>query len=395
MSLKPKILLYGAYDRYNYGDNLMPILIEDYIKNYAKDVLKKFELEFVSVKSSDLSKYSCKKTAPIKDYLKAENVAVVMVVGGETMRAHIDGLFLNTFESRFSFLFALMSKKILRNLFTLISRNRYPSPWDYPYIPDKLDFIKEITIVLNTVGGVPAKASLNSIKKIDYISVRDKRSFNALREMDVNNITLVPDSVLLISSLYPLPILKSKISNKILSEFNFDTKYIVIQMSPHLASCKPRQLAAELLRVKKITGIEPILLPIGYASLHDDYLYLREVQLCSNNELNLFYDLSVWEIAYFIAKSCGYYGTSLHGAITAMSYGVPHYCINSKVEKFVSFVETWSLPCFSNAINPLQILDYTNIKYDKKALNDKVLFAQKIILDNYESIMRTIRTTEN
>ena len=43
---KRQVILYGAFDRYNYGDNLMPILLEMYFNRYHEDKVKDIEFVF-------------------------------------------------------------------------------------------------------------------------------------------------------------------------------------------------------------------------------------------------------------------------------------------------------------------------------------------------------------
>ena len=153
MDSKPKILLYGAYDRYNYGDNLMPILFHDFMENYSKDIFTGFDVEFVSISDSDLSEYDSEKTKSIIKFLDSDLVSYVVVVGGETMAAHLNGLFLNTFKNELNFKIALYTQKIMRRYFIYISNNLYPSPWEFPYIPNKKDFKGNVKIILNTESG--------------------------------------------------------------------------------------------------------------------------------------------------------------------------------------------------------------------------------------------------
>ena len=44
-----------------------------------------------------------------------------------------------------------------------------------------------------------------------------------------------------------------------------------------------------------------------------------------------------------IAHACVFAGTSLHGNITAMSYGVPHFALHPKVEKLKLFLQKWDV----------------------------------------------------
>lgn len=386
MESKPKIIFYGAFDRYNYGDNLMPILLEKYFLNEFPNILNDFDFEFSSVLESNLSRYGCKKTLPIRNLLKVTAGSLLIVVGGETMGATRHGLYLHTFDDKKYHKLAIYCSKLLKIPFIFFSYLKYPSPWYYPYIPNKKTFSNNVRIILNTVGGVPATRAMPTVKSIDYISVRDRRSFDGMKKNF--DLKLVPDSVLLLSKLYSVNDLRLKCRDDILKKFNFNQKYIVIQMCPYKASCDPNELSNVLMSIKK-QGVEPVLLPIGYASGHDDIDYLSKVQMISNSELELFYELTVWEIAYFIANSSGFYGTSLHGVITAMSYAVPHFCINQNLAKLTSFLETWSIDPFSKPILPEDISKTFTLSYDVDILKDKIHYAQDLIEDHYQVILNS------
>ncbi|MBK6903846.1 MAG: polysaccharide pyruvyl transferase family protein [Saprospirales bacterium] len=51
---------------------------------------------------------------------------------------------------------------------------------------------------------------------------------------------------------------------------------------------------------------------------------------------------NIFDIAYLIAKSNGFAGTSLHGAITSMAYSVPHVGLNPSISKLVAYFEDWA-----------------------------------------------------
>lgn len=383
MNLKPKIILYGAFDRYNYGDNLMPVLLETFLKNSYPELIDNYDLIFSSILKSDLSRYSCKMTTPIKTLLNVPKGSLIVIVGGETMGATIQGLYLYTFTNKIQHKLANLSARFLKPLFIPLSFLRYPSPWYYPYIPNKNSFSNNVNIILNTVGGIPSIKASKNLKKIDYISVRDLRSYEGMKKQ--YNVKLIPDSVLLLSKLYNIDALKSLCRESFLKKFDFHKNYIVVQMCPYKASCSSENLSKILMDLKK-NGVEPILLPIGYASGHDDVIYLQEVQTFTNGQLKLFNDLNIWEIAYFIAMSKGFYGTSLHGVITAMAYKVQHFCINEKLEKLKSFMTTWSISPFSNPIKPEDIKNFINIEHDAEKLGKKIEYAQNLIVRHYHFI---------
>lgn len=384
MNHKPSLILYGAFDRYNYGDNLMPILIEKFYIDKYKDLQSQFNILYASIQESDLTRFSCKPTLPISRLLNVSENSVLMVVGGETMGAHVRNLYLHTFTNEKQHAYAKFLMKWVKPVYMYLAWKNYPSPWAFPYIPDKKAFLNNVKIVLNTVGGVPAEKVHPILQDMDYVSVRDERSYQGVKNVVETN--LIPDSVLLISKLLPINELKKHLSPQLEHSFNFNQKYIVVQICPYKSPCSPAILAKQLLEIKNIAGIEPVLLPIGYASGHDDVIYLRQVQEESKNKLMLFYDLTVWDIAYFIASSKGFYGTSLHGVITALAYGVPHYCLNKNLHKLTSFLDTWSISPFNLPLDVTNIYRSLNCTYDVDLLNSKIYDAQKKIENHYDQI---------
>lgn len=63
----------------------------------------------------------------------------------------------------------------------------------------------------------------------------------------------------------------------------------------------------------------------------------------NNDRLTYIPKPTIKEIVHLIAHLKCNIGTSLHGIITAMIYGVPYIGLNPKKEKLVSYNETWSI----------------------------------------------------
>ena len=81
------LILYGAFDRYNYGDNLMPLLFEEFLKQRFPNFLQDYGIIYSSLRRSDLSRYSCAPTVPIKEALKvSSNGSALVVAGGVSWR---------------------------------------------------------------------------------------------------------------------------------------------------------------------------------------------------------------------------------------------------------------------------------------------------------------------
>ncbi|MGY0205389.1 polysaccharide pyruvyl transferase family protein, partial [Acinetobacter soli] len=94
---------------------------------------------------------------------------------------------------------------------------------------------------------------------------------------------------------------------------------------------------------------------------------------------------TIFDTAYYIANSSGYTGTSLHGAITAIAYEVPHAAFSDEILKLVSFLNTWKT-------TPIVNIEITNIeKGISNLLNSNVNVKninrmKKIISDHFDEI---------
>lgn len=76
------IILYGAFDRHNYGDLLFPLIMERVIN----DLHPKKKVLITGLINSDLSKYGARKTITIKKALKiSKHDATLVLAGGDVV----------------------------------------------------------------------------------------------------------------------------------------------------------------------------------------------------------------------------------------------------------------------------------------------------------------------
>ncbi|WP_404651647.1 polysaccharide pyruvyl transferase family protein [Raoultella terrigena] len=383
------IILYGAFDRYNYGDNLMPLLLEKFILSNYVETSNQFEFIYASINSSDLSHYSCKPTVPMKSLLHNNCDFTVIVVGGEVMGADVGTLYTHVQKNIIFSKVIRVFKRLSPQLINTVSKLFYPAVWDYPYIPRKSSFKGNVKVIYNTVGGIPIQTQWEYVREADYISVRDQRSFNGVKEFCSAH--LVPDSVLIASKLIDHSFFLKNVRNHII-ELCKSKKFITVQACPYKVKFTAKEMAAVLDKVKKDKPLDIILLPIGYASGHDDLIFMEEVKKCSSENLELIYDLNVWEIMYIISKSSAFYGTSLHGVITAMSFSIPHFCINADIKKLTSFLKTWSIYPFQEPLDIKQLYDSIDkiIEYDNSELINSVENTQQLIISSLKEIVSKI-----
>jgi hypothetical protein len=352
--MKKKIALYGAYDRYNYGDNLMPILLEMYIEKYYPEKFIDCEFIHVSISDSDLSAYSCFPTKSISSVIgELKKGDSIIVVGGEVLCASNATLFLHMPKSKLlnDFYIKLNRLPIIRGFFRKWAGLQYRAPWEYPYLPDENMLADGVDVKYNTVGGGLDWLPINDKKDLigrlvnaKYISVRDKRTLNKLAVID--DVKLYPDSAFIMSDLCSEEFLIRNVRDDILNYVN--TEYVVFQAAPSKLGDSLDNIVKKLTALHAVSNKRILLLPIGYAAGHDDFYILNKIHQKIPHITDIKMELNVWEIMYLIKHADFYMGTSLHGVITAMSFGKPHFGINKAIQKLDAFLADWSIPPFDH-----------------------------------------------
>lgn len=396
---KNKIVIHGAYDRYNYGDNLMPLVISDYLKKYRPEVLNRYEIIFSSISDSDLSEYNSPKTISIGSVLgQLDSEDVIIIAGGEVLCAPLSTLYLHmpkpkwindtlTFVNRIKIV--NKSVKIIANLF-------YPCPWSFPYIPDKSTIKHGVKIIYNTIGGsldgVKGKEKekiIDNLKGTSYLSVRDIRTQKSLTSNGIKS-TLVPDSVHIISDLYHSAFFEENASNIVNKYKNLE--YICFQAAPKKLGDSIEHVAKELKEICRNNNCKVLLLPIGYAAGHDDFYVLDKIRKEIPSISMIENDLTLWEIMYLISNSKLYIGTSLHGAITALSFSVPHFGLNKKITKLDDFLKTWSVPPFNGCFNISEIQEKAKdiSSFNFQSIREKSKTNNIEVLEHFESLVNKI-----
>lgn len=343
-----KILIIGAFDRYNYGDLLFPLIIEKQLDTYGKN----FQYEYFGIVNSDLSPVGGKPTLDLKAFYEQCNQpdqkVSVIVAGGEALGVTWNSLYaalnkpfqkIHRHHIRLSKVMDLNSiaRKLLRGKTTL------------PFVFDKTDFPAVKKVILNSLGGSGVRKALfdkfdfmqSKLQKADYLAVRDNITLRNLADNQVNA-HLFPDSAILMSEFYTLDNLKESVTEEVKKYVEDNRgKYVFFQINRKTTVGKEAQIAKQLDMIYDHDQTLLCLCPIGKALNHDDHHALKAVEEKLKSPSTYFDADNIWDIMYLIANSKAYIGTSLHGAITAMSYAVPH--VGLIVEKLDAYLETWGV----------------------------------------------------
>lgn len=350
-----KILIIGAFDRYNYGDLLFPLIIEKQLDTYDKG----FQYEYFGLIKSDLSREGGKPTQDLKAfYDKCEDPdhkVSIIIAGGEAL-----GVTWNSLYAALSKPFQKVHKHHVRisKMIDLnhIAKKLLKGKTELPFVFDKTDFPGVKNVILNSLGGSGISKSLferydfmqAKLHGADYLAVRDRVTINNLQENDLQA-HLFPDSAILMSEFYPFNTLEKSITKEVQDYVKTNKgKYVFFQINRKTTVGKESLIAGELDKIYNYDQTQICLCPIGKALNHDDHEALKSVETRLQSPSTYFDADNIWDIMYLIANSKVYIGTSLHGAITAMSYAVPH--VGLVVEKLDAYLETWGVEGNDHAV---------------------------------------------
>lgn len=311
---------FGTFDVDNYGDLLFPQLLRKQTKK-----MQKCELEFVSPVGGSPVLTDSEKSICVTDVLQRKRPFDAAIVGG--------GNIIHMMPS------ALSDYKVADR--GLIG---YPDLW----LGVSLNASENVPVVWNAPG-VPGPFEIEhhelvrrALERVDYISVRDEISRQHLLDVCPHaDITVVPDSAWLICDVWPEDELQAVYEN-IFSDENIATpeRTVAFHLNKrYLDSLSYKEVANCLDQIAAVLQARPILLSIGICHGDDDLSKSVANEMASSPVI-VDKHKSLISVAACISHSVAYYGSSMHGYITASSYGVPAVCVaNREMVKFKGLIE--------------------------------------------------------
>jgi hypothetical protein len=378
----------SASDRINYGDLLFPILFKKVLESkYPQAVF----LNYAVVKS-DFSKFGALPTASYLSFQKkAKSMGGNVVIGGGEV-------FFTEWRTLYSFISPTYSK-LLKNPYF----KRFNAKFDLakmvlshnqvgiPFCPSKEELQNEsLKFFFNSVGGVffgkkehPKNSKLiHTLQQSSLVSVRDQRSYDSMQYFGVES-KLVPDSAIIMSDIFSKEILIESTTLKNL----VNKKYLFFQLGRYKSPQNLKKLAEQLKYIGNQLDLEVVLCPIGLAPGHEDDIVLNKLHKLEPSFI-LVKPQNISDIMFAIGNASLYIGTSLHGLITAQSFGKPYVGLNKNLPKLESYLKTWtdkSMECidFDNLETIIPI--YENWNFD--ARNQQLLLQKQMVYDNLEFMM--------
>lgn len=400
--MKKKVLyLMAPNDRFNYGDLLFSHIIRHYLGDLFDEVID------VSTTCSDLSD---KGGFPTKRYDVLYSVDnnkdnYFIAAGGDSLGIGWQVIlsFVDSNIARLSCYIVMINKLHVVNIIKLTLKSivrliikfyikvKYPHKTTYVFTPGKNELTHFSKIFYNSLSCSAFYNKKNSVernkkstkifKSVDYIAVRDKITQDGLRRLGIDSI-LVADSAILMNKVFDCNLLDKQISMLHLN------RYIFFQVNEHIYKENRMILINTIKNILLKTDFQICLCPIGVALHHGDNIALLDIYKQIEDDRLIFIDnVNIWNIMGLIKNSNLYVGSSLHGAITAMSFEVPLVCYGPI--KLFDYIKTWT-NLQDSLFSEINNLESTILKQ----LKNKIIIDKKLqetsILNSFKRMQELI-----
>lgn len=347
-----RIAQFSASDMDNYGDLLYPVVMQRLLPT----LLNKPEMyasAFLEGPAPGEAGYEVLSVHAL--HTLSPPVDALLIGGGDILRTDSRVLashYTDTYRQRLEKTWhgALQSKLLgargLTNAF-LRKKIRHVSPG--PFFLEKSDVVG-LQKVAYCSSGVPfffQESDKPKIKKVmdnaDFIYVRDESSKIKLLDAGVTNaVHIAPDLIVILSDFFDAHQEKEK-GKAILRRCHVDTNLRALCFQINALDDETIKLILpQLLDFKKQTDTEIVLMPIGYC--HHDDVFLKTLAKASGGALKYADVYSIYDMISVMAACDMFVGTSMHGNITAFSFGIPHMFAPIHVDKAEGFLDVVGLP---------------------------------------------------
>jgi len=336
----------------NYGDLLYHILLKELLRKFGS----KEEVRCFSFVEGEAPLSSGYYVHSIQNMLqgKSDTPRVLIIGGGESIRsyknktaANYAPLYPELFHpSFFSYVKKIFYGRVLhRNYFREKFISKYMNYSSIgPWIICPQNLTVDFLIAYCSCGGhVDGTQDLKTkvreaFDRANFIYVRDKRAQHSLLECGVSNaIHVAPDLCCVLSDFYDLVAEKQK-GQKILKKNGVDiSRKLAIFQSYPMDDRSVFLIVKQLKNYQKDFDCEIALMPVGYC--HNDHIYLKKISELTQGAFYFIPVDSIFDMISVIAASDIFLGTSMHGCITAFSFGKPFLIGPTGRDKQKGFLE--------------------------------------------------------
>ncbi|WP_250474751.1 polysaccharide pyruvyl transferase family protein [Caballeronia sp. GAFFF1] len=346
------VVIFGAFDRHNFGDMLFAHIEQRLLAERLPDA----KPVFAGLAARDLRRYGGHAVAALGTLAGrlGDKPVTFVHAGGEllTCDAWEAAVMLNEPEDAQTVIARYGARAEERSAYARALLN---SDALAPYVVGRETWPQASSVRFNAVGGVSLDTReaalrnevLTKLRCADDLSVRDAHTQAMLRAAGIEA-RLVPDPVTMIAELFD-----SRIASRARHGPAADVRracprgHLAVQFSADFGDdATLDRLARELDALAASTGHGIALFRAGAAPWHDDIDAYERLAARMHHRAFVFRSLDIWDICALIATSAGYAGSSLHGRIVAMAYGLPRISMlhpdeAARTGKQAAYAQTW------------------------------------------------------
>jgi hypothetical protein len=345
-TVSPPLVLFGAFDRHNFGDLLFPHLMTALLPGQS--------FEFAGLVERDLQAFGGHRVSALAAR-QGPRPAHLIHVGGELLTCSAWQAAVMLLEpaaaaaavARYDDDPVAAADWAARQLGTARS---------LPYVAGRDAVALSGRLIFNAVGGVEwallSEAQRNearaALRQADWLSVRDHVTRDALRREGIEA-ALCPDPAVMVADCFGEVIRRHQQQGAVKAVLDACPQgYLACQFSADFGDDATLDaLAQGLFRAAAEAGLGLVLFRAGSAPWHDDpALYEKLQRRLPPGTVLIFPSLHLWDICALIAASRGIVSSSLHGRIVALAYGLPRVSLippqqGVRPVKTAAFAETW------------------------------------------------------
>ncbi|SAK85294.1 Polysaccharide pyruvyl transferase [Caballeronia glebae] len=342
---KRRVIVFGAFDRHNFGDMLFAHVVAALLGERCPEV----EPIFAGRARRDLRAHGGHDIVAISQlagWSRDEPIALIHA-GGEllTCDAWEAAVMLTKPGQAQARIARYGSRAADRDAW---ARAQLGTDAFAPYVVGRETFARAASICFDAIGGATLDIRdaafraevLTKLRSADEISVRDTRTQATLKRAGLDA-RLVPDPASMVAELFD-----ARIATRAGARRAFPHGYLAVQFSADFGDDTTlAQIAHQLDLIGGATGLGIALFRAGAAPWHDARaVYERMTARMRHPAVTIFDSLDIWDICALIAKSEGFAGSSLHGRIIAMAYGLPRVNFeHADAVKQRAYASTWEI----------------------------------------------------
>ncbi|MHB0973255.1 MAG: polysaccharide pyruvyl transferase family protein [Thiobacillus sp.] len=345
-AVSPPLVLFGAFDRHNFGDLLFPHLMTALLPGRA--------FEFAGLAERDLRAFGGYRVSALAAR-QGPRPAHLIHVGGELLTCNAWQAAVMLLEP------AVAAAAVARYDDDPVAAadwaaRQLGTARSLPYVAGRDAAALSGRLIFNAVGGVEwtllsgaqraeARAAL---RQADWLSVRDHVTRDALRREGIEA-ALCPDPAVMVADCFGEVIRRRQRQGAVKALLEACPQgYLACQFSADFGDDATLDVLAQgLFRASAEAGLGLVLFRAGSAPWHDDpELYGKVQRRLPPGTVRVFPSLHLWDICALIAASRGAVGSSLHGRIVALAHGLPRVSLippqqGARPLKTAAFAETW------------------------------------------------------